>query len=499
MVNETNKKIGEKKIMKKAIIVCLLVFMLMALVPVSVSAGNKYYVAMNGNDSNPGTIKQPFKTIQRAVNVSYAGDTIYIRGGIYNEQVKGLNSGMLGQWITIRNYNNENPIIDGTGKFTNGGIFHFTNQHHVLFYGLTVRNSASYGFFFPASGGPNTNNLTVSHCEIFNCSESAIYIYPYNTGWLAYDFIAEYNTIHDCQNGWYDTPANEVITVSNVQRGIVRYNYMYDNHRISIDIKNDACQIEVYGNRINNTPTRPVIHGNSSWINSGIYVDGYDDQAWDVFVYKNIVWGNLTGYIMGTEQGGTLTNVDFFDNIYNGTGHAFQINNHWRYGGPWVPGVNHLKKDCSITHNTVTGKASMCFQLTDKTESFENFTVRNNIFFGFIGINIGSGECDLTQSNVDHNLFACGWSAYYGDYYIEDDPLFVSATNFHLKSVSPCIDAGLNYGVASFDFDGKKRPIGDSVDIGAYEYGSSIPGFEMLALFGALFVLLLIKRRKTIK
>ncbi len=489
------KKERMKKMMKKYMLSLAIFSLLLCIIPMHVSAGNSYYVAMNGSDSNLGTIDSPFRTVQRGVNASFAGDTLYIRGGVYYEQVKGVNSGVPNAWITIRNYNNEEAIIDGSAGFTYGGIIHFTNQHHIRFQGLTVRNSRYYGFFFPATDGPNTHNITISKCNIYNCSMSGIYIYPYNTGWLAYDFIAEYNEIHDCQNGWYSTPSNEVLTVSNVVRGEIKYNYMYDNHRISIDIKNDAGSILVYGNKINATPTRPVLHGNASWTHSGIYVDAYDDQAWSIMVFKNTVWGNCTGFTMGTEQGGTLTNVWFYNNVYNGTGHAFQINNHWKYGGPWVPGVNHLKKDCGIAYNTVTGQASMCFQLTDKNESFENFTVRGNIFFGNIGINIGSGMCDLNRSNVDHNLYDCGWSAYYGDYYILGDPLFVSATDYHLQSTSPCINAGLNYGAPNDDFDGKKRPIGAVADIGAFEYGNSIPGFEIAFVFGALFVLLLIKRR----
>ena len=189
--------------MKKALLIPI-VLILPIILTQTASAGFNYYVSVLGNDSNPGTLEQPFRTIQRAVDAAYAGDKVLIMGGIYNEQVVGKQSGAPNNWIEIRNYNNQEVIIDGTGQFTYGGVIHFTNQHHILFYGLTVRNSAQYGFFFPASDGPNTNNITVSHCNIYNCSMSGIYIYPYNTGYLAYDFIAEYNTIHDCQNGWYN-------------------------------------------------------------------------------------------------------------------------------------------------------------------------------------------------------------------------------------------------------------------------------------------------------
>ncbi len=42
-----------------------------------------YYVSLSGNDSNAGTIDQPWASINRATHNVVAGDTIYIRGGAY--------------------------------------------------------------------------------------------------------------------------------------------------------------------------------------------------------------------------------------------------------------------------------------------------------------------------------------------------------------------------------------------------------------------------------
>ena len=42
-----------------------------------------YYVATTGKDSNPGTLEQPFATLQQGVSKAVAGDTVYIRGGTY--------------------------------------------------------------------------------------------------------------------------------------------------------------------------------------------------------------------------------------------------------------------------------------------------------------------------------------------------------------------------------------------------------------------------------
>ncbi len=49
-----------------------------------------YYVSPTGNDLNPGTLDQPFATIQKAANVATEGSTIYIRGGVYNQKFVSL-------------------------------------------------------------------------------------------------------------------------------------------------------------------------------------------------------------------------------------------------------------------------------------------------------------------------------------------------------------------------------------------------------------------------
>ena len=48
---------------------------------------NDYYVSISGDDSNPGTLELPFRTIQHAASIVEAGDTVHIRGGIYREKI----------------------------------------------------------------------------------------------------------------------------------------------------------------------------------------------------------------------------------------------------------------------------------------------------------------------------------------------------------------------------------------------------------------------------
>ena len=42
-----------------------------------------YYVATSGSDANPGTLTQPWRTIQKAAATLQAGDAVYIRAGTY--------------------------------------------------------------------------------------------------------------------------------------------------------------------------------------------------------------------------------------------------------------------------------------------------------------------------------------------------------------------------------------------------------------------------------
>lgn len=58
----------------------------------------------------------------------------------------------------------------------------------------------------------------------------------------------------------------------------------------------------------------------------------------------------------------------------------------------------------------------------------------------------------------------------------EPAALFVdpAAANYHLRPGSPAIDAAPSQGVYR-DLEGYLRPAGAAFDIGAYEYGSSLP------------------------
>ncbi len=86
---------------------------LLMAVAVNCALATDYYVATNGSDSNKGTLKAPFKTIQHAVSKLKSGDVCYVRKGIYRENVVINTSG-----VTLKAYNNENVTVTGS-EFVN--------------------------------------------------------------------------------------------------------------------------------------------------------------------------------------------------------------------------------------------------------------------------------------------------------------------------------------------------------------------------------------------
>jgi hypothetical protein len=74
--------------------------------------GRCFYVATSGDDANSGTEFQPFRTIQHAMELATKpGDTVYVRGGAYPENVTMRDSGLPEMPITLRNYPGERPKL----------------------------------------------------------------------------------------------------------------------------------------------------------------------------------------------------------------------------------------------------------------------------------------------------------------------------------------------------------------------------------------------------
>jgi parallel beta-helix repeat protein len=95
----------------------------------TLSWATTYYVDTKGNNANSGTsLNYPFKTIQKSMDTAVAGDTIYVRGGVYREQVDVYRGGGSGpdKMLHVLAYQEEWPIIRGSDHVT-GWVLHSGN------------------------------------------------------------------------------------------------------------------------------------------------------------------------------------------------------------------------------------------------------------------------------------------------------------------------------------------------------------------------------------
>lgn len=104
----------------------LLALLWLAVFTRTAASGADWYVATSGSDEAPGTLEQPFASVQRAQKSVQAGDTVYLRGGTYRmaeSQIawrRGIfaslivldKSGTADAPITYTAYQEEEPVFD---------------------------------------------------------------------------------------------------------------------------------------------------------------------------------------------------------------------------------------------------------------------------------------------------------------------------------------------------------------------------------------------------
>ncbi|MCC6814849.1 MAG: T9SS type A sorting domain-containing protein [Saprospiraceae bacterium] len=123
------------------------------------SYGSTFYVSANATDQGDGSFNHPWK-LQIALNHPSklkAGDTIYLRGGIYLNDFNTETSfscftkGTENDPIIFRNFNGERSILDGNK--TNTLYVAINNSIHTWFWGIEVTNSFSKDRKHAISGG----------------------------------------------------------------------------------------------------------------------------------------------------------------------------------------------------------------------------------------------------------------------------------------------------------------------------------------------------------
>lgn len=134
---------------------------------------NIYYVdGVKGDDAYEGTQVRPFKTIQRGVNATAAGDTVIIKAGTYREWVSlrgNINAkGQPGRPITIRSENwypgaahDRALVVIITGEATRQNVLSITSeQQYIVIAGLIIEKSANKNIVM----GSGVQHITIEDC-----------------------------------------------------------------------------------------------------------------------------------------------------------------------------------------------------------------------------------------------------------------------------------------------------------------------------------------------
>lgn len=415
-----------------------------------------FFVSPEGNDSNPGTLEKPWKTISKAANSLKEGEKVYIRAGVYKERVVPKNSGKSGEEIVYSAYPCEEVIIDGQGLNIPewSGLFDVSGLSYIKIMGFKITNSSRAGIYAEGS-----ENITIEKNYIYNTFSSGIGIWSSKNIFILENEVVLANNDGDQEN----------ITVAGTDNFEVKGNIVHDGGPGTkggegIDIKDGSSNGKVYGNKVYNL-NRP-----------GIYVDAWDKHTFNIDIFQNIVFSTQNdGFCIASEMGGLLENIRIYNNLsYNNKFIGINISANGDSSA-------HPMKNIKIFNNTVykNGKGEWGGGINISSKEITNVIIANNIVSQNLSFQIALDPgVPISQLQIKNNLID-GFRNYEGETkgqnYVEGNPDFLNIENFdfHLTKISPAINKGDNSSIPSdipYDFDLNERIVDGIVDIGAYEF-----------------------------
>ncbi|MGD8537153.1 MAG: right-handed parallel beta-helix repeat-containing protein [Candidatus Aminicenantes bacterium] len=415
-----------------------------------------YYVSPFGDDSNPGTESQPWRTIKHAAAMAGPGVTVYVRNGIYEEAVSFDKSGTPQNRIRFKAYACEAPVIQGEGIGIGTAVRIHSSYFHLE--GFEIRN------------WDTGIEMTGHHIEIADCSVHDLicgisphdgchdfvinHVDIFRFFWYGFDASTWGSSEQVCHSGiFYDCIAHDCLDPQQNVDGFAfgdGYNFVF--YRCSVYNVHDGFDIKA-----DNT----TLHRCSA---SRCFNSGYKLWAENIELINCLGFNNGENHVEldwdGNPGASTLMNCTFVNSK------TYSI---------WV---ENSKDHLSVYNCIIAGgdNIGLCFEQM----TVVNYRGSHNIFHSNNPnrVVVVGYEDEFSLEQIMNNE----WTNYSGQDYNSfvvldiDNDLFVDSANgnLRLRETSPAIDAGTSVDAPLVDYDCMIRPAGESHDIGAYEYGSSI-------------------------
>lgn len=440
--------------------------------PPEISA-TSYYVSATGNNNNPGTLNQPFKTIAKGITVLKAGDILYVRSGTYIESLYVGQSGRSDAPITIREYPGEAPVLDGSDQLPSGnwGSLVNLNGNYIHFSGFEVKNSNITGRYLGGEGvSLGGHHTKASRLNVHHTWEAGIIA------------SGDFSIVEDCVV-WqcaFSNSANPGNSGSSWATGISAARSEVDGITTNAILRRNIT-FNNWGEGLSSFEAEgTLIEDNITYDNWSVNL--YVSDTRDAIVQRNLIY-NTPDNVVGQRRPFTLgderpdkprsANTIVINNlIYNA--------DFWAFWSTSVPGSG--LDNVLIAHNTlINGQLEIGENDYDGVVN-KSAWVYNNIFYHETNQPFDS-HGPMTNIAFSHNLWSeLPPSELRGDNDLTGDPQFakVGSTEpgelksyyFKLLETSPAINAGMSMEEVTSDFFRGQRD--NLPDIGAHEFGAVV-------------------------
>jgi hypothetical protein len=285
------------------------------------SVGQTFYVAPGGSDQAPGTLDEPWATIQHALDTLAPGQRALVREGTYTQSLVMNRAGSAGAPITVQAYPGEQPIVHSGGSGSMDYPLRVTaGAAYFRFAGFIVEGAPlhttmniwiSDGQRYPPEASP-THDIEISDCEVRGGVGTGILVSP-NT--RAVQLIG--NSVHDNGDG---SRQHQGIYFQG-QDGVIANNVVYHQpdgfgiqvrgnlsdrdtvvetpaHNVIVT-HNTVVDNSLSGIMVENNASHVLVVNNISAFNGSFGVRGYDNGSGDVLpgnlAHHNLAWGNGSG------------------------------------------------------------------------------------------------------------------------------------------------------------------------------------------------------------